>query len=461
VTVRSARRDRDRFRAVALAAAVAMAAATGLLPAATPAAQAARTCAEPSAAQCPPRLSHVWTIVLENSGLYTTFGLGQVSSPYLARTLPGQGAFLPNYYGIGHSSLDNYIAMTSGQAPNSETQTDCTDPTELGQGDPTYHIDGAGQAIGKVGCTYQKDVPNIASQLRRAHLSWKSYNETMDAHPGVTGTPGVQRTHCQGPDTYQGGAWFSTPDPYADPRTANQPDRDEYRAKHNPFVYYENIAGDLDYCDAHDVPLGAFGADPTHPDTYDTVGALRLDLRKEKTTPAYSFITPNQCSDGHDDCTSGTPGSEDQAAKLAQMDAFLRKVVPMITASPAYGDPAHPKGLIVITFDEGTDSTACCDEQPSPELAHEGNGGMNGRPFGPGGGIIGAVLLSPAIRPGTTSTAFYNHYSYLRTMEDVFGLPHIGYAADSAYPPPSPTDSPGGTPKPFGPDVFAPTPTAG
>lgn len=256
-------------------------------------------------------------------------------------------------------------------------------------------------------------------------------------------------THCQGPDTYQGGVYYGMTDPYANPDTADQPNPTEYRSKHNPFVYYHSITDNLAYCEAHDVPLGAIGTAPAHPDTYDSVGTLRVDLRSAKTAPAYSFITPNQCSDGHDDCTSGTPGGEDPAAKLAQMDAFVQEVVPLIMASAAYKD-----GLIIITFDEGTDSLACCDEQPSPELAHEGNGGMNGTPFGPGGGIVGAVLLSPAIEPGTVTTNFYNHYSYLRSIEDIFRLRHIGYAADSAYPPASPSDQPGGTPKPFGPDVF-------
>jgi hypothetical protein len=32
---------------------------------------------------------------------------------------------LTNYWGIGHNSLDNYIAMISGQAPNPVTQMDC------------------------------------------------------------------------------------------------------------------------------------------------------------------------------------------------------------------------------------------------------------------------------------------------------------------------------------------------
>ncbi len=34
----------------------------------------------------------------------------------------------------------------------------------------------------------------------------------------------------------------------------------------------------------------------------------------------------------------------------------------------------------------------------------------------------GSVLFSPLIKPGTTSSTFYNHYSWLRTMEDIFGV---------------------------------------
>jgi phosphatidylinositol-3-phosphatase len=48
---------------------------------------------------------------------------------------------------------------------------------------------------------------------------------------------------------------------------------------------------------------------------------------------------------------------------------------------------------------------------------------------GPGGGRVGAVLLSPLIRRGTVSAVDYNHYSLLRTVEDIFGLTHLGDAA--------------------------------
>src|SRR5438067_13168904 len=71
-----------------------------------------------------PRLSHVFTIVLENSNYSTSWGpTSQI--PYLDKTLRPQGAFIPNYYGTGHASADNYMAMTSGQPPTPLFMGDC------------------------------------------------------------------------------------------------------------------------------------------------------------------------------------------------------------------------------------------------------------------------------------------------------------------------------------------------
>ena len=76
-----------------------------------------------AAAGLPP-IHHVFVIVLENEDDLTTFG-PPPPAPYLANTMVAEGAYLPNYYGVGHNSLDNYIAMISGQAPNPATQADC------------------------------------------------------------------------------------------------------------------------------------------------------------------------------------------------------------------------------------------------------------------------------------------------------------------------------------------------
>ncbi len=78
----------------------------------------------------------------------------------------------------------------------------------------------------------------------------------------------------------------------------------------------------------------------------------------------------------------------------------------------------------MVIFDEaaGQQTSSCCGEIPGPNSPMPG---ING----PGGGQTGAVLLSPCIAPGTVTNTAYNHYSMLGSVEDLFGLPHLGYAA--------------------------------
>jgi len=60
-------------------------------------------------------------------------------------------------------------------------------------------------------------------------------------------------------------------------------------------------------------------------------------------------------------------------------------------------------------------------------------------PVTDGGGMTGALLISPFVTPNTVDeTNQFNHYSYLRSMEDLFGittggtdgLGHLGYAGE-------------------------------
>src|SRR5436309_411079 len=96
------------------------------------------------AAAAPPPIKHVFVIVLENKGFDTTFGPGS-QAPYLSQQLTSQGELLTQYYGIGHASLDNYIAMVSGQAPAIVTQADCPFYTDFFPAT----IGSDGQAIGQ------------------------------------------------------------------------------------------------------------------------------------------------------------------------------------------------------------------------------------------------------------------------------------------------------------------------
>jgi phosphatidylinositol-3-phosphatase len=336
-----------------------------------------------------PQIKHLFVIVLENENAENTFGASP-PSPYLGATLREAGAFIPNYYGIGHESLDNYIAMVSGQPPNLETQADCQAFTEMVPG--LVRTDGV--ALGQ-GCVFPRSVRTIANQLENSGQTWRGYMQDM-----ANGVPEGEPATCRHPAL---GGVDSTQKASA---------ADQYAARHNPFVYFHAI---IDYptCDENDVDLSR----------------LPEDLSGAAATPAYSFITPDLCSDGHDETCANPalPGG------FAGIDAFLREWVPRIQASPAYRD----QGAILVTFDESASGAgSCCNEPTGPNTPNNG-----GPEPGNGGGRVGAVMVSPCIKPGTVTQAAYNHYSFLRWAEDNFGLAHLGYAAREGL-------------EPFGPDVF-------
>jgi hypothetical protein len=122
---------------------------------------------------------------------------------------------------------------------------------------------------------------------------------------------------------------------------------------------------------------------------------------------------------------------------------------------------------------EGATSTVGTATCPSGSEAATTSGCVTADPlfdptdFTPGGGDTGTVLISPLIKPGTVSGTYYNHYSTLRSLEDLLltgqsctepnnantplvdgtvcggldGQGHLGYAAQSGL-------------ADFGPDVF-------
>jgi len=94
----------------------------------------------------PAAVKHVWVVVLENKSYAESFG-PTTKAPYLTQ-LAKQGALLEQYYGIGHFSLPNYIALVSGQGPNVVTQADCPPYSTFNLGGPTV-IAPTGKPSGK------------------------------------------------------------------------------------------------------------------------------------------------------------------------------------------------------------------------------------------------------------------------------------------------------------------------
>jgi len=354
-----------------------------------------------------PRINHVFVIVLENEGFDVTFGPTS-KAPFLSKTLTAQGVLLNQYFGTGHVSLDNYVAMLSGQAATPETRNDCQTYADFILAGTTSD----GQAIGG-GCVYPPSVKTLPDQLNAIGKTWRGYMEDMGNDPAreaaTCGHPALNSIdHTQAAEAPSASVLLG----------------DQYASRHDPFVYFHSIIDSPD-CNSNVVNLNR----------------LPQDLSSEPSTPNFVFITPNLCNDGHDaPCKNGQPGG------LVSADAFLQKWIPLIQASKAY----QHDGLIVITFDEGGLSVGpnpnapgivvsapglfCCNQQPGPNLA----------PFPQttaiapgvalafqsyGGDRTGTVLLSQFLKPGTVSNTPFNHYSLLKTIEDIFDTDaHLGFA---------------------------------
>jgi len=360
----------------------------------------------------PGAIKHVWLIILENKSYDATFsGLNQNS--YLWKTLPAQGVLLKNYYGTGHSSMDNYLSLAAGQAPEEDTQEDCSVANKLigpnsdiiGTGSVrSRHSNygqmyspanasqpsGANAPLGANGCTYPTDVPTMFNQFNAAGVTWKGYAQDI----GGAQTPGEtsfqantvadrEAAACAGPGTAANNPDTNPTDmsgdfpPGVTTFTAAQPN-DQFVAKHFPFSWFESLTGAVNATGPDTPPLnepanGGTNCDANHIANLDSpADGLVHDLQSVATTPNFSWITPDNCSDAHDAVchgnnlsgafsSNGTPNYISSVpydpesttpvnftGGLYASDLFLEYYIPLIERSPAF----KQGGLIDITFDE-------------------------------------------------------------------------------------------------------------
>jgi hypothetical protein len=367
-------------------------------------------------------IKHVWLIILENKSYDATFtGLNQNS--YLWKTLPKQGVLLKNYYGTGHSSMDNYLSMVSGQAPEEDTQSDCSvennnfssnsgivtaggslkKNSNYGQaasGANAAQPSGANAPNGSNGCTYPTDVPTLFNQYNANGTSWKGYAQDLGNQPGredaVCAGPG---TAANNPDTNPTFLSASAAHPFPSGVTSftGAQANDQYVAKHFPMPWFHaltgGVAADGSTTPALNEPSSGNNCDPNHVANLDSSSnGLFHDLQHESSTPAFSWISPNNCSDAHDAICKGnnlsgafnkdgspnyqspTPNDPESTTPtnftggLYASDLFLEYYIPMIEKSAAFKDG----GLIDVTFDEG-----------NPPFTYSGNSFNNANAYGP------------------------------------------------------------------------------
>ena len=162
------------------------------------------------------------------------------------------------------------------------------------------------------------------------------------------------------------------------PSNCHKANSGKYAVRHNPPPYFTTLRG----CATFDVPYGR----------------LARDLSTGK-LPAFSFVTPNLIDDMH---SSSVPVG----------DKWLAANLPAILTSPEY---VNGSTAVFITWDEGEGGTATkCATNTTDVGCH-----------------VATIVISPSTKRGTRSAKLFNHYSLLRTAEQLLGLPLLGHAASS------------------------------
>jgi hypothetical protein len=264
----------------------------------------------------------VWVIVMENQDWSSI--KGSKFAPYINQTLLPQASHAEQYFNPPriHPSLPNYLWIEAG--------------TNFAIADDHSPL-----------VNHQTTTQHLVTLLKNAPgggVEWRAYEENISG------------------------------------RDCPLYDRYPYVVKHNPFVYFDDVANRKDadsaYCVSHIRPFEE----------------LAKDLATNSVA-RYNFITPNICDDMHDSCSP-------LRNKVAQGDMWLAKYLPEILNSQAYRDG----GAVFITWDEAE------------------------RADGP----IGMIILSPLAKGnGYSNSVRYDHGALVRTLEEIFGVaPYLGNAAN-------------------------------
>jgi phosphatidylinositol-3-phosphatase len=183
-----------------------------------------------------------------------------------------------------------------------------------------------------------------------------------------------------------------------------------YAARHNPAVYYSRISASE--CARSDVPLGTATKGPF-------VRALNAD-----SLPAFAFVTPNLCDDGHGAARLSfhTHSFHVCSASLETADTWLGKWLKIITASPAYESGTT---AVFVTWDEG-------GVRPLSQIyawLKRTHPAERGKPCELGTTEqrchVVLLVISPAVRRCARSEIPFNHYSLLKTTEEILELPPL------------------------------------
>ena len=451
-----------------------------------------------SAAVSLPPIKHVFVVMLSSQGLNQAFGTTK-GHPYLSSTLRKRGELLSQYYGVASSSLANEIALISGQGPTQDTAGNCPAfitiaptgngasaqvvgngciypgttqslPTELADNGNTWraYIQGIDQGpAGQPKSCRSPDAgaqdPNQVATTTDPYVTY--FNPFMYFAALTTGTQCTQddvgldhlakdlkqeKTTANfsyiAPDACDNGS--DTPCTPGAPAGLAQSD-----------TFLKTVVPEIEASPAykHDgmivitfdqAPQSGVGADnssccdqPTFPNlsgsaptsTTGTTSTGSTTAGTTTTTAPGATAPPTSATDTTPTATTTTPTDTSPPASSPHSATTPPPAPPTTTTTTTTSDTT-------TTSTTTPKTTPCPTTTPGPTTTGTGTTttgttGCTSTGSPPGGGQVGAIVISRYVKPGSADAAdTFNHFSLLKTIDNLFSVPELGYAKDTSLP---------------------------
>jgi hypothetical protein len=418
-----------------------------------------------------PRYDAIFIVMLENRSIGTTtsgtIGIeGSGDAPYIAGNLDfttGRWNQATTYYSTGQPSEPNYTALGGGDdwgitddnwwgcGVDTTALTDTAFPggkASDGQplvATPAVPADNGSDLSGFGGCptgsTAAHNIvqPNLFTKISNAGLAWRTYSESMnpgqDPRTDSITDPAVVAGYNGAVNTVTAGL---TSTPIVMPSAL-------YKTKHHPGMAYQTARSLPEFFASNRTIFGtqyntALNSTSVYPvpagyntDQFDT------DLQTGD-VGTLNFIVPDQCDDMHGTGSDPTCSGDDL---VKRGDSYVQQTVAKIQASPIWNNPQRHVAIVVM-FDEGEGSaTSCCGWNPATTSGAEPLTFSNGK-FSPvsttdyqagnhghGNSIFG-VITNHGVE-GVQDSDAYSHFSFVRTLQDMFQLADPAPGQESTY----------------------------
>ncbi len=414
-----------------------------------------------------PRYDNIFIVMLENKS--TQAMLNSAFAPKI-NAYRQAGNWFNSYFATGNPSEPNYTALGGGDdfgiTDDSQWNCDATGanaPTDLPL--PDKNAPGLANSPFTTTCTQNLAVhnivgrPNLFTSMAAAGMTWRTYSESMnpgqDFRTDSIADPAVNANdEVYAPGTLAGNAAQIGSPTLVLPMPAGL-----YKTKHHPGMAYQAVRSAPEFKYSNRTLGGGqwdaqllSGSKYAIPAGYD-IDQLGTDLASGN-VGALNFVIPDQCDDMHGisvtgkDSVTGVAGTASDCSSvsnnvpvatggniLARGDNYVDKLVKRIQASPLWQNQ-QKKVALVLMFDEGNSTTnlnSCCGWKagktatdtplngatfmPDGTVSHYGDGNK-----GHGKSLFVVLNNQPSAPKGLVDDDAYSHFSFVRTLQDMFLL---------------------------------------